>query len=296
MLPVLPQVLETHIRKPISVDYAEDIQTAKTDSKKLREHGSLICALEGCHEPLIFSQSLMASCLVRVAEKKHAKWKLEGEELQSFAERVAKRIRCMCNHYITARRRPNRPRWVGEIEAMRSLGAPLAAIPIASSSESLIPTDELGRPIESTSRHPDNLPVEWDRRPTMKHPYLESVPGVSEQDEGYYTGWDAEVHNAWRCNGIEAEQKKEYATEIVYNREDHLPIFAVFGNRDHAFEIFQMTCKGYRTLLQHKEVRKSGAASASASEVPTAAAEGGATKCGSRCWWCRLWGADVLVL
>lgn len=102
---IFHDVLEMHITSPGCIQYCEDPADG-IDKKALHANQALLVALRKLQPNMSFLQKTLEAALLDLAKRRG--WSDE----YTFAEKVAKRIRCMCRHVYQAISKKKIPAWV----------------------------------------------------------------------------------------------------------------------------------------------------------------------------------------
>ena len=261
----LEEILTKYIRKPTTIQYLDD----GIQSKVLKDNGLMLIALENIQANCSFSQSDMKTALLNVATAKEKKWKLQGKAKDSFADKVATKIRLMCQHFNTGSRNRKKPGWVKEIRALAGQqGCDEVVETVGETLAEAAGDHECER--AATDEDSDNSEAERET-PRQKVPAVDASPEIGcAQDSAMLTDTQDRQHDAWSVmwdpmcftayRKKEMEDPPEFAEKIICTDEmaDTTPIIAVWTDNFRC-EVAAMTCRGWRAHLSSNSQSRAAA-------------------------------------
>ena len=154
-------------------------------------HADLIFELLKLQKNLSFRQQDMKAALASVASDNAASWRLSDQEQASFADRVGKRIRTLCCHFIAAGRKKRIPRWVADIVGRR---------PAAATVDDDVPDfgiDGVEDEGEEEEQGESDVPDEAGAEPAKHVPRKPAAASGAEPTD-FFVGWETTLQKAWR--------------------------------------------------------------------------------------------------
>jgi hypothetical protein len=216
----LVAVLIKHVTRPNKIKYGEDIGNSKVEPKMLQQNAALLLDLAGLHPNMSFSSKTMKQATMVVEQHYHDKWNLSPEEALDFSDKIEKRIRCMCSHFSTAKRRKSPPTWVGSIALSFRSGpaTPGGEGDRASSSTASGPltTTAAAGGVEGDDEDEEDDETQYYESDQQEgKAEVEKAKGDRGGEEAdYFVGWNAEMEKMWRCRTDDPSGTKEFASKV----------------------------------------------------------------------------------
>lgn len=221
----LVAVLVKHVTRPNKIQYGENISNSKVEPKMLEHNALLLLDLAGLHPNMSFSSKTMKQAIMVVEQHYHDKWNLSPEEASDFGDKIEKRIRCMCSHFSTAKRRKSPPTWVGNILAAKG------SMVLSFCSGPATPRGEGDRASSSTAGGPltttaaaggvegddedEEIDEDYESDQQEGKAEVEKAKGDRGGEEAdYFVGWNAEMEKMWRCRTDDPSGTKEFASKV----------------------------------------------------------------------------------